>query len=52
MLRATANTLAEIIGGASFPKSWKEMLDYKPETRTAEEIEDTIVSKLQALGGT
>lgn len=51
MLRSVNNTLAEALGGASFPKSWNELINYKPETRTADEIKTTILDKLHGLGG-
>lgn len=52
MLRAIANSISEIFGGGMmFEKSWKELLDYKPETRSAEEIKTSIIDKVNALGG-
>lgn len=51
LLRALNNNIAQAIGGVSFPKSWKEITEYKPETRTASEIKTTILDKLHKLGG-
>lgn len=52
MLRATVNNIAGALGGTTFPKSWKELQDYKPETRTPEEIKSKIINGLRKLGET
>lgn len=52
MMRSLINSISAIAGGGElFPKSWKEMQEYKPEKRTAEEIKSSIIGGLQALGG-
>jgi len=51
MLRSMANSLSTVLGGSEFPKSWQELLDYKPETRSAEDIKTDILGKLHSLGG-
>lgn len=51
ILRSLNNNVAGAIGGTSFPKSWKELEDYKPETRTADEIKSNILNGLHKLGG-
>lgn len=51
ILRAIANNVAGAFGGTRFPKSWKELKDYKPETRSAEEIKTNILDGLHKLGG-
>lgn len=48
MLRALTNSVSATVGGAEFPKSWKEMLEYKPETRSPEEIKSHFI---KSLGG-
>lgn len=51
MMRSLTNSVSHAVGGSEFPKSFKEMLDYKPETRTAGEIKSQVLSKLKKLGG-
>lgn len=51
MLRSLTNSVSAAAGGSEFPKSWREILDYKPETRTPEEIKSHFINGLKALGG-
>lgn len=51
IMRSATNSLADLLGGSRFPHSWKELMENKPETRTADEIKDDITNKLHALGG-
>lgn len=52
MLRALNNSIAAAIGGSQFPRSWTELKDYKPETRSSEEIKNSILDGLHKLGET
>lgn len=50
ILRSCNNNIAKALGGTSFPKSWQEILDYKPETRTATDIKNEILDGMHELG--
>lgn len=49
-LRGINNNLAGYVGGATVTMSYDEVLNYKPETRTAEEIKKHMKEKLKAYG--
>lgn len=50
-LRGINNNLAGYVGGATVTMSYDEVLNYKPETRTADEIKAHMKAKLKAYGG-
>ena len=51
-LKFISENTARQAGGTSFNKRYAELIDKKPvETRTSEEVIDSIRSKLQKLGG-
>lgn len=51
VLRTLNNNVAGALGGTSISKSFQEVIDYKPETRTATEIKSEIKNKIAALRG-
>lgn len=50
MVRSANNSIARALGGSEFGKSWKEIMDYKPETRTADEVKRHMMEKIKGLG--
>ena len=50
-LRGLTNTVGSYLGGATVSMSLEEVLHYKPESRTADEIKNHMKDKLRALGG-
>ena len=48
-LRGLTNTVGGYLGGATVTMSYDEMLNYKPETRTAEEIKEHMKAKIRSL---
>lgn len=51
MLRSLNNSVAKNFGGNEFNKSWLQLKEYEPETRSAEEIKTNMLTRLQSLGG-
>lgn len=50
-LRGLTNTVGGYLGGATVTMSFEEVLNYKPETRSADEIKEHMKNKLRSLGG-
>lgn len=50
LARSANNSIAKAWGGTEFGKSWQELLEYRPETRSAGEIKSQMLGKLKALG--
>ena len=51
-LRGITNMLGSYFGaGMPVTMSFEEVLNYKPETRTAEEIKEHMKNKIKSLGG-
>lgn len=51
LLRTINNNIAGALGGSTYPQSWVEMTEKKPEKRTAKEIKTSILNKLHGMGG-
>lgn len=49
LLRSLNNSVAQAVGGSSFPMSWHELKNYKPETRSAKEIKTNILNGLHNI---
>lgn len=47
LLRVVANGMISLGGGEQITKSWHDLKNYKPETRSPEEIKDQILSGLK-----
>jgi hypothetical protein len=49
-LRGLTNTVGSYLGGATVSMSLEEVLHYKPETRSADEIKEHMKNRLKSLG--
>lgn len=52
LIRGLGNAYSGSLGGQEiFPMSWNDVENYKPETRSADEIKSGMLDKLKKLGG-
>lgn len=49
LLRSINNSIVNAIGGTKYEKSFEQLKNYKPETRTGEEVQDHVLGKVQEL---
>lgn len=49
ILRSLNNSVVKAFGGTEYGKSFEQIKNYKPETRTGEEVKKHVLDKVQKL---